>query len=305
VLESTSYPGTTEDVLRPILEESGLRAGTDFHLAFSPERIDPGRSSHSFAEVPKVVGGLTPSCRDAAAGFYTRLVDTVVTTTGLREAEMAKLLENTYRHINIAFVNEMARFCSLLGIDVWDAISAAATKPFGFQRFDPGPGVGGHCIPIDPNYLGHWVQEQTGEQFRFVTLAQEINAGMPSYVVSRISGMLAERGLTMPGARVLLLGVTYKPDIADDRETPARPLAQLLAAAGATVLVHDPLVPAWSPTDVDVTCVADLAEALTQCDVAVLLQAHTAFDLAAIAADAPLLLDTRGVVPLAAHVERL
>lgn len=305
VLESTSYPGTTEDVLRPILEESGLRAGTDFHLAFSPERIDPGRSSHSFAEVPKVVGGLTPSCRDAAAGFYARLVDTVVTTTGLREAEMAKLLENTYRHINIAFVNEMARFCSLLGIDVWDAISAAATKPFGFQRFDPGPGVGGHCIPIDPNYLGHWVQEQTGEQFRFVTLAQEINAGMPAYVVSRISGMLAERGLPMPGARVLLLGVTYKPDIADDRETPARPLAQLLAAAGATVLVHDPLLPAWSPTHVDVTCVADLADALTQCDVAVLLQAHTGFDLAAIASAAPLMLDTRGVVPLAAHVTRL
>lgn len=297
VLESTSYPGTTEDVLRPILEASGLRAGTDFHLAFSPERIDPGRSSHSFAEVPKVVGGLTPACRDAAADFYSRLVDRVVTTVGLREAEMAKLLENTYRHINIAFVNEMARFCNLLGIDVWDAIAAAETKPFGFQRFDPGPGVGGHCIPIDPNYLGHWVQEQTGEQFRFVHLAQEINAGMPAYLVSRIARMLSARDLTVSGARVLLLGVTYKPDIADDRETPARPLAALLADAGAVVLVHDPLLPEWSPPDVDVTSIADIGEALAACDVAVLLQPHASFDLTEIAAGAPLLLDTRGVVP--------
>ena len=296
VLESTSYPGTTEDVLRPILEESGLRAGTDFHLAFSPERIDPGRSSHSFADVPKVVGGLTPACRDAAAAFYSRLVDTVVTTRGLREAEMAKLLENTYRHINIAFVNEMARFCDLLGIDVWDAIAAASTKPFGFQRFEPGPGVGGHCIPIDPNYLRHWVQEQTGEEFRFVHLAQEINAGMPAYLVSRITRMLDERGMTITGARVLLLGVTYKPDIADDRETPASPLATLLANAGATVLVHDPLLPQWSPAGADVVPVADLPTALADCDIAVLLQAHTAFDVDAIAAAAPLLLDTRGVV---------
>lgn len=298
VLESTSYPGTTEEVLRPILEESGLRAGTDFHLAFSPERIDPGRSSHSFAEVPKVVGGLTPACRDAAAAFYARLVDSVVTTVGLREAEMAKLLENTYRHINIAFVNEMARFCNLLGIDVWDAISAAGTKPFGFQRFDPGPGVGGHCIPIDPNYLGHWVQEQTGEQFRFVHLAQEINAGMPAYLVSRIERLLTDRGMTLSGARVLLLGVTYKPDIADDRETPARPLAALLADAGAVLLAHDPLLPQWSPSGIDVTSVTDIHEALAECDIAVLLQAHTAFDVTMIAATAPLLLDTRGVAPV-------
>lgn len=306
VLESTSFPGTTQDVLRPILEESGLRAGTDFHLAFSPERIDPGRSSHSFADVPKVVGGLTPACRDAAAAFYSRLVDTVVTTRGLREAEMAKLLENTYRHVNIAFVNEMARFCDLLGIDVWDAISAAATKPFGFQRFEPGPGVGGHCIPIDPNYLRHWVQEQTGEQFRFVHLAQEINAGMPAYVVSRITRMLGERGMTVSGARVLLLGVTYKPDIADDRETPARPLAALLGDAGATVLVHDPLLPHWSPAGTDAVPVSDLATALSDCDIAVLLQAHAAFDLSAIAAAAPQLLDTRGVVdPDVPGVQRL
>lgn len=306
VLESTSYPGTTEEVLLPILEESGLRAGTDFHLAFSPERIDPGRSSHSFAEVPKVVGGLTPACRDAAAAFYARLVDTVVTTRGLREAEMAKLLENTYRHINIAFVNEMARFCDLLGIDVWDAIAAASTKPFGFQRFEPGPGVGGHCIPIDPNYLRHWVQEQTGEQFRFVHLAQEINASMPAYVVSRVARLLSTQDRTLSGARVLLLGVTYKPDIADDRETPARALAHLLVEAGATVLVHDPLLPQWSPGPSAVTCIDDIHEALSSCDIAVLLQAHTSFDLEEIAALAPLLLDTRGVVVGGSpHVEQL
>ena len=295
ILESTSYPGTTEDVLLPILQESGLQAGRDFHLAFSPERIDPGRSTHAYRAVPKVVGGLTPACRDAAAAFYAPLVDTVVTTRGLREAEMAKLLENTYRHINIALVNEMARFCDLLDIDIWDAIDAAATKPFGFERFQPGPGVGGHCIPIDPRYLGHYVQERTGEQFRFVHLAQEINAGMPDYVTSRTERMLAERGIAMEGARVLLLGVTYKADVADDRETPARPIAALLAERGARVLVHDPLLPNWSPPEIYVTPVS--SDDLAGCDIAVLLQSHSSFDLDAIARTVPGLLDTRGAVP--------
>ncbi|MDP4621125.1 MAG: nucleotide sugar dehydrogenase, partial [Thermoleophilia bacterium] len=295
ILESTSSPGTTEDVLLPILQESGLQAGRDFHLAFSPERIDPGRSTHAYRAVPKVVGGLTPACRDAAAAFYAPLVDTVVTTRGLREAEMAKLLENTYRHINIALVNEMARFCDLLDIDIWDAIDAAATKPFGFERFQPGPGVGGHCIPIDPRYLGHYVQERTGEQFRFVHLAQEINAGMPDYVTSRTERMLAERGIAMEGARVLLLGVTYKADVADDRETPARPIAALLAERGARVLVHDPLLPNWSPPEIDVTPVS--SDDLAGCDIAVLLQSHSSFDLDAIARTVPGLLDTRGAVP--------
>jgi len=304
ILESTSYPGTTEDVLLPILQESGLQGGRDFHLAFSPERIDPGRSTHSYRTVPKVVGGLTPACRDAAVAFYSPLVDTVITTRGLREAEMAKLLENTYRHINIALVNEMARFCDLLDIDIWDAIDAAATKPFGFQRFEPGPGVGGHCIPIDPQYLGHYVQERTGEQFRFVHLAQEINAAMPDYVVSRVERMLQERGRSLNTARVLLLGVTYKADVADDRETPARPIAALLTECGAQVLVHDPLLPEWSPPDLEVTPVA--IDAIGDCDVAVLLQAHRTFDLPVIAEAVPVLLDTRGVLPrTSAGVERL
>ncbi len=185
VLESTTYPGTTDTVLRPILETSGLTAGVDFALAFSPERIDPGNQTFTFANTPKVVGGLTTACRDRAAEFYGRMVEQVVLTRGLREAEMAKLLENTYRHVNIALVNEMARFCADLDIDLWDVIDAASTKPFGFQAFYPGPGVGGHCIPIDPNYLSHFVLTETGYSFRFVELAQEINDSMPAYVATR------------------------------------------------------------------------------------------------------------------------
>lgn len=297
VLESTSYPGTTEDELRPILESGGLVAGRDFALAFSPERIDPGRKTHDYASVPKVVGGLTHECRDAAAEFYGRLVTTVVTTRGLREAEMAKLLENTYRHVNIALVNEMARFCHVLGIDLWDAIDAAATKPFGFQRFDPGPGVGGHCIPIDPNYLSHYVQEQTGEPFRFVHLAQEINATMPEFVVARVQQLLLDRGIALSEARVLLIGVTYKADVADDRGTPALPIAVSLAAAGAQVMFHDPLLPNWTAGDVPLVAVGLIDEAFDACDVAVLLQAHGVLDLEMIASSVPALLDARGVVP--------
>ena len=304
VLESTTYPGTTDDEVRPVLEAGGLVAGRDFHLAFSPERIDPGNPTYGMKNTPKVVGGHTEACTDAAQTFYGRFVDTVVRARGTREAEMAKLLENTYRHINIALVNEMARFCDLLDIDIWDAIDAAATKPFGFQRFEPGPGVGGHCIPIDPQYLGHYVQERTGEQFRFVHLAQEINAAMPDYVVSRVERMLQERGRSLNTARVLLLGVTYKADVADDRETPARPIAALLTECGAQVLVHDPLLPEWSPPDLEVTPVA--IDAIGDCDVAVLLQAHRTFDLPVIAEAVPVLLDTRGVLPrTSAGVERL
>jgi UDP-N-acetyl-D-glucosamine dehydrogenase len=297
VLESTSYPGTTEDELRPILESGGLVAGLNFSLAFSPERIDPGRKTHDYASVPKIVSGLTPECRDAAAEFYGRLVTTVVTTRGLREAEMAKLLENTYRHVNIALVNEMARFCHTLGIDLWDAIEAAATKPFGFQRFDPGPGVGGHCIPIDPNYLSHYVEEQTGETFRFVHLAQEINAAMPEFVMARVQQLLFDRGIALSGARVLLIGVTYKADVADDRGTPALPIATSLTAAGAQVMFHDPLLPSWTAGDVPLVGVPSIDHAFDACDVAVLLQAHRILDLEMIASSVPALLDTRGVVP--------
>lgn len=295
VLESTTYPGTTDDEVRPVLEAGGLIAGRDFHLAFSPERIDPGNPTFGMRNTPKVVGGHTESCTDAAATFYGAFVDTVVRAKGTREAEMAKLLENTYRHINIALVNEMARFCHELGIDLWDVIAAAKSKPFGFQAFYPGPGVGGHCIPIDPNYLSYQVQAKLGYPFRFVELAQEINAGMPSYVVRRIQDALNDEGKALRGARILLLGVTYKPDIADQRESPAKPIAVELRDKGADVVFHDPHVSTWRLGDVDLERVADLDAAMADADLVVLLQNHTDYDLGDLVARAPRFFDTRGV----------
>jgi UDP-N-acetyl-D-glucosamine dehydrogenase len=296
VLESTTYPGTTEDVLRPILEgESGLVAGHDFHLAFSPERIDPGNEKFGPANTPKVVGGLTPACTERAAEFYGRFVDTVVRTKGTREAETAKLLENTYRHINIALVNEMARFCHELGIDLWDAIRAAATKPFGFQAFYPGPGVGGHCIPIDPNYLSHSVRVKLGYPFRFVELAQEINATMPAYVARRAQDILNDAGKTVNGATVLLLGVTYKPNVADERESPVVPLARQLSMLGAKLFYHDPYVAQWSVPGVDATRVDDFESAVTEADLVILVQNHAAYEVDQLAAVAQRFFDTRGV----------
>src|SRR6201991_4515951 len=263
VLESTTYPGTTDEVVRPLLEKlSGLTAGIDFHLAFSPERIDPGNERFGPRNTPKVVGGYTAGCADRVAAFYGRFVDTVVRTKGTREAETAKLLENTYRHVNIALVNEMARFCHELDIDLWDVIRCAGTKPFGFQAFHPGPGVGGHCIPIDPNYLSHTVRQRLGYPFRFVELAQEINATMPAYVVQRIQNILNIDGKAVNGATILLLGVTYKPDIADQRESPAVPLAKRLASLGANVVFHDPKVPTWKVDDTVHQSVPDLEAAL-------------------------------------------
>jgi len=296
ILESTTYPGTTDEEVRPVLEAGGLVAGVDFHLAFSPERIDPGNPVYGMKNTPKVVGGQTPACTDAAAAFYSRFVDTVVRAKGTREAETAKLLENTYRHINIALVNEMARFCHELGVDLWDVIDSAATKPFGFQAFYPGPGVGGHCIPIDPNYLSYNVRAKLGYPFRFVELAQEINAGMPQYVVRRLQDLLNEEAKSLRGARVLLLGVTYKPDIADQRESPAKPLAQQLIAKGADVIYHDPHVTDWLVGGVSIERAEDLEGELAKADVSVLLQNHSSYDLDALAANARLLFDTRGKV---------
>ena len=295
VLESTTYPGTTEDEVRPVLESGGLVAGRDFHLAFSPERIDPGNAEFGMRNTPKVVGGFTEACTEAAAAFYGRFVDTVVRTRGTREAEMAKLLENTYRHINIALVNEMARFCHELDIDLWDVIAAAKSKPFGFQAFYPGPGVGGHCIPIDPNYLSYQVQAKLGYPFRFVELAQEINAGMPAYVVRRIQDLLNDLGKPLRGASVLLLGVTYKPDIADQRESPAKPIAQQLIDKGAQVDFHDPHVTDWRLGTATLTVVDDIAASVAASDVVVLLQNHRAYDADALASAARAFLDTRGV----------
>jgi nucleotide sugar dehydrogenase len=295
ILESTTFPGTTDEVVRPILERSGLRAGKDFHLAFSPERIDPGNKEFGPHNTPKVVGGYTPECTRRAAEFYGRFVETVVPTKGTREAETAKLLENTYRHINIALVNEMARFCHELGIDLWDVIRAAASKPFGFQAFHPGPGVGGHCIPIDPNYLSYKVRANLGYPFRFVELAQEINATMPSYVTRRVQDMLNEAGLAANGASVLLLGVTYKSNIADCRESPAVPLARHLGALGAKLTYHDPHVSDWTVPGVEVLGTDDIDGAVSEADVVILVQDHEQYDADRLAGLAKRFFDTRGV----------
>ncbi|MGI8328752.1 nucleotide sugar dehydrogenase [Actinomadura scrupuli] len=294
VLESTTYPGTTDEVVKPLLEKSGLVAGEEFHLAFSPERIDPGNPVYGVHNTPKIVGGLTPACASLAAAFYGKFVERVVQAKGTREAEMAKLLENTYRHVNIALVNEMAVFCHELGIDLWDAIECAATKPFGFQAFRPGPGVGGHCIPIDPNYLSYKVRS-LGYPFRFVELAQEINDRMPRYVAERVQQLLNREGRAVRGAKVLLLGVTYKADIADQRESPARPVARRLLRMGAELSFHDPYVDSWQVDGADVPSAgADLAAALAAADLAIVLADHTAYDPATLTGHARLLFDTRG-----------
>lgn len=293
VLESTTYPGTTDGLVRGILEESGLIAGRDFNLAFSPERIDPGNSQYGLKNTPKVVGGFTPACTERAANFYSLFVDTVVRTRGTREAELAKLLENTYRHVNIALVNEMSIFCHELGIDLWDSIDAAATKPFGFTAFYPGPGVGGHCIPIDPNYLSYQVRS-LGYQFRFVELAEEISNRMPGYVVRRVQDLLNEHTQSLKGAKVLLLGLTYKPNISDQRETPSRDVANLLIEKGALVTGFDPHVSHFDIDTGNLPLATDLKFALGECDIAILLQTHSAFDLDEIARLAPMVFDTRG-----------
>ena len=295
VLESTTYPGTTDEVVRPLLERgSGLKAGQDFALAFSPERIDPGNTVFGIRNTPKVVGGVTPSCTAAAAAFYGKLCDHVVQAASAREAEMAKLLENTYRHVNIALINEMAIFSHELGVDLWDAIRCAATKPFGFQPFFPGPGVGGHCIPIDPNYLSYKVRG-LGYPFRFVELAQEINSRMPGYVVARATELLNRNKMPANGSRVLLLGVTYKKDSADLRESPAISVARQLRSAGALVTYCDPYVSEWSVDGRLIEPGGPLADAVTAADLVILLQAHSAYDPDEIGRRARLLLDTRGI----------
>lgn len=305
ILESTTYPGTTDEEIRPILEAGGMRAGRDFWLVFSPERIDPGNREFGPKNTPKVIGGYTSACADAAEEFYSHFIDTVVRTKGTREAETAKLLENTYRHINIALVNEMARFCHDLEIDLWDVIAAASTKPFGFQPFRPGPGVGGHCIPIDPNYLSHRVRARLGYPFRFVELAQEINASMPGYVARRIQDLLNLDGKALRGSLVVLLGVTYKPNIADTRESPAIPLAKTLLRQGAVLRFHDPLIKQFSVSGHDVARVDDVQESLVEADICVLLQNHRDYDVAAMAAVSRRFFDTRGVAEPAQHVELL
>ncbi|MER7487277.1 nucleotide sugar dehydrogenase [Streptomyces sp. NPDC126497] len=296
VLESPVPPGTTEGPLLRLLESvSGLRAGHDFHLAYSPSRVDPGSRDHTPANTPKVIGGLTPACTESAAAFYGRLTDKVVRARGLREAETVQLLETNFRHVNIALVNEMAALCHDLGIDLWDVLRCAETKPFGFQAFRPGPGVGGHSVPQD-------LTTHAGRTLRMAELAQEVNGRMPRYVVQRAAALLNEHGKSARGARVLLLGVTYKPDLADRQGSPAQEIAALLMELGASVSYHDPHVPSWSVLDHPVPRADFLYEAVADADLTILLQQHRTYDLQGLSVKAQLMLDTRGATPAgAAH----
>ena len=294
VLESTTYPGTTDELIRPLLEATGLLLDRDFHLAFSPERIDPGNPVYGLKNTPKVVGGVTPDSTVRAVEFYQSIVDVVVPVRGAKEAETAKLLENTYRHINIALVNEMSRFCHELDIDLWNVIDAASTKPFGFQAFYPGPGVGGHCIPIDPNYLSYEVKKKLGVPFRFVELAEEINGAMPKYVVERLQDALNDLSKALKGASVLLLGVTYKKNIADQRESPALPVGELLQGKGVNLSFHDPKVSTWTVGNSRLERVANLEAAVQAADAVVLLQNHESYDVDDLASRTALFFDTRG-----------
>lgn len=307
ILESTTYPGTTEEIFAPLVLRGDFRLGTDIHIAFSPERVDPGNVQYGVRNTPKIVGGLTPDCTKAAQMFYAQFIDTVVPAKTAKEAEMAKIIENTFRHVNIALVNEMVRFCEELDIDLWDAIDCAETKPFGYMAFRPGPGVGGHCIPIDPSYLSHRVRAKLGYAFRMVELAEEINHAAPLYVATRAWQALNERRIAMNGAYILLLGVTYKPNISDLRETPALALYERLTQWGANVRYHDPYVPAWRPAPRygSLTSVENVYKEAAAADIVILLQPHLEYDLEAVAAQSSLLLDTRGRVELAANVMRL
>jgi UDP-N-acetyl-D-glucosamine dehydrogenase len=304
VLESTTYPGTTDELVRSILENrSGLVAGSDFHLGYSPERIDPGNTTWRFENTPKVVSGLTPACLEKVAAFYGALVDQVVPVRGTREAELTKLLENTFRHVNIALVNELAIFANDLGIDVWDAIDAASTKPFGYMRFTPGPGVGGHCLPIDPSYLSWSVRQTLGRAFRFVELANDINDHMPDYVVRRLIEAFNRRQLSISGRRILLLGLAYKRNTGDARESPSQHVARQLVQLGAEVRAADPHVDeAHAPAGI-VRVDATIEEARA-CDVLLVLVDHDDFDLPALVAAAPFVFDTKRCVA-GDHVEQL
>ncbi|WP_329168676.1 nucleotide sugar dehydrogenase [Streptomyces sp. NBC_01267] len=298
VLESTTYPGTTEELVTPLLEAaSGLVAGRDFHLGYSPERIDPGNTRWHLENTPKVVSGVDGASLRHVEAFYRAIVETTVPVSNCRTAELSKLLENTFRHVNIALVNELAVFAHELGIDVWEAIDAAATKPHGFLRFVPGPGVGGHCLPVDPSYLSWWAERAAGRTFRFVELANDVNSHMPDYVVRRLTDALARRGTAVDGARILLLGLSYKADTSDARKTPAARIAELLLARGADVSAADPHVahsvpPASGVLD-RVRRVTAGAGELSAADAVVLLADHKAFDYDLIAARSSYVLDCR------------
>lgn len=296
VLESTTYPGTTRELILPRLnQEAGLVVGKDVFLAFSPERVDPGRTDFTTINTPKVMGGITPDCSAVATAWYAGALQTVVPVSSAEVAEMAKLLENTFRMINIGMVNELALICDRLGIDVWEVIDAAATKPFGFMKFQPGPGLGGHCIPIDPLYLS-WKLKALNYTARFIELASEINTGMPRFVLTKTQDALNDHKKAMNGSKVLVLGAAYKPDIDDLRESPALDVIHLLMQKGAIVSYHDPRITSISHDDWTLKSVPDLMKAVREADCVVIVTNHSTYDYKAILKEAKLILDTRNAL---------
>ena len=293
VLESTTYPGTTDQLIRPLLESTGLGAGRDFLLAFSPERIDPGNAEWTLHNTPKVVGGHTPEATGLAGLFYEQLVDKVVPVSSCRAAELAKLLENTFRHVNIALVSELAMLCHETGIDVWEVVDAAATKPFGFMPFYPGPGIGGHCIPLDPAYLAWQVRRDLGHQFQLLEQAQDVNARVPEYVASRIGEALNDRGKAVKQARILVLGVSYKPDVGDVRESPSAKVMTHLYKRGATLAFHDPFVGSVSVNGSLLQRTGLSGHAVEEADCVAVLTPHSCYDFDWLADHASLVFDAR------------
>lgn len=292
VLESTTYPGTTREVLLPKLEETGMVAGKDFFLCFSPERVDPGNEVWVTKNTPKVIGGITTACRDAGVAFYSRFIDTPVPVSSAEAAELTKILENTFRAVNIGLVNEVALIADRLKVDVWEVIDAAATKPFGFMKFTPGPGLGGHCIPVDPHYLS-WKMRTLNYKTRFIELASEINSEMPIFAVGKVREGLNRLGKAVNGSRVLVLGVAYKPDIDDVRESPALDIIHLLEADGARVSYHDPFVPRLEEDGQSWQSVPLTEETLSGMDAAIIVTNHANVDYRMVVASTPMVVDTR------------
>lgn len=296
VLESSTYPGTTREMVLPVLEAaSGLTVCKDFFLAFSPERVDPGREDWTTVNTPKVIGGITADCGEVAAAWYDQAIETIVLVSSCEVAEMAKLLENTFRMINIGLVNELAIMCDRLGIDVWEVIDAAATKPFGFMKFTPGPGLGGHCIPIDPLYLS-WKLKSLNYNARFIELASEINTNMPRYTLGKIQDALNSHKKPLNGSRVLILGIAYKPDIDDLRESPALDVIHLLKEKGAEVVYHDPYIPNFDHENLKMTSVEDLMAEVSIADCVAIITHHKNYDYQAILDAARLIVDTRNAL---------
>jgi UDP-N-acetyl-D-glucosamine dehydrogenase len=298
ILESTTYPGTTRELMLPALEGTGLKVGEDFFLAFSPERVDPGNPKYGTRNTPKVVGGITPNCLAVTVALYQPAIERLVQVSSTEAAELVKILENTFRSVNIGLVNEMAIVCDKLGVDVWEVIDAAATKPFGFMKFTPGPGVGGHCIPLDPHYLA-WKMRTLNYRTRFIELAGEINAAMPEYWVARVADRLNEQGKAVRGSKVMVLGVAYKKDIDDIRESPALDVIRLLEQRGAVVSYHDPHVAKLHEDGVELTSVPLNAQTLRAADCVVVVTDHSGIDYALVGSEAPVVVDTRHALPRA------